>query len=184
MQQLFTQKLRFKQKEHIKWEEKRIKNLLKQSSSNLSINTLENNFGDYPLYGATGIIKKIDFYEKEEDYIAIVKDGAGVGRTFYCTPYSSIIGTLQYLSNTEGNNLKFIYYLLSYLKFEKYIIGSTIPHIYFKDYSKEKVNAPCLEEQTKIANFLTNLDKKIDQVAIELKYINEFKKGLLQQMFV
>lgn len=184
MQQLFAEKLRFRQNICCKWEEKRMKDLLNHSSSNLSVTALENNFGQYPLYGATGLIKNIDFYEKKKDYIAIVKDGAGVGRTFYCPAYSSILGTLQYLINTEGNNLKFIYYLLSSLKFEKYIIGSTIPHIYFKDYSKKKVNIPCLEEQVQIANFLTNLDKKIDQIVSELEHINEFKKSLLQQMFV
>jgi type I restriction enzyme S subunit len=46
---------------------------------------------------------------------------------------------LQYLSNKNNNNLRFIYYLISRLKFKKYIIGSKISHIYFKNYSKEKI---------------------------------------------
>jgi len=39
------------------------------------------------------------------------------------------------------------------------IIGSNIPYIYFKGYSKEKVNVLDLEEQTQIANSLTNFEK-------------------------
>jgi len=43
---------------------------------------------------------------------------------------------------------------------------------------------PCLQEQTKIANFLSSLDKKIDSTKEQLAKTKEFKKGLLQNMFV
>jgi type I restriction enzyme S subunit len=43
---------------------------------------------------------------------------------------------------------------------------------------------PSLEEQTKIANFLSAIDRKIDLVSQQLEQAKAFKKGLLQQMFV
>lgn len=46
-----------------------------------------------------------------------------------------------------------------------------------------KVNLPSLPEQTKIANFLSNIDEKIEEVNRELELHKEFKKGLLQKMF-
>jgi len=42
---------------------------------------------------------------------------------------------------------------------------------------------PSLSEQTKIANFLTALDRKIESVALQITHAQVFKKGLLQQIF-
>ena len=160
-----------------------LKDILLSSSSNLSMADLEDNFGDYKLYGATGFIKCIDFFDKDEEYIAIVKDGAGVGKSFLCDPKSSILSTLQYLTPKNKNNLKFSYYLLYNIHFEKYKVGSTIPHIYYKDYSKKKVFIPSIEEQRKIANFLVNIDKKINLLNQKQKLLRNFKKFCLQNIF-
>ena len=187
MQQIFNQKLRFKDEngeDYPDWDEKKLGDILKSSTSNLSINNLEDNNGKYPLYGASGFLKNINFFEKDEKYIAIVKDGSGVGKTFLCNGKSSILGTLQYLIANDKNRIEYIYYLIKFtVKFKKYIIGSSIPHIYFKEYSKENVNVASISEQTKIANFLTAIDAKIEEINRELKLNREFKKGLLQKMF-
>ncbi|MFZ2891108.1 restriction endonuclease subunit S [Sulfuricurvum sp.] len=48
-----------------------------------------------------------------------------------------------------------------------------------------KITIPSsIEEQTKIANFLSAIDTKINLVAKELDEAKNFKKALLQQMFV
>ena len=49
---------------------------------------------------------------------------------------------------------------------------------------KTRIIYPCLKEQKKIADFLTAVDKKIEIVSHQLEKTKEFKKGLLQQMFV
>ena len=43
---------------------------------------------------------------------------------------------------------------------------------------------PSLEEQTKIANFLSAIDQKINVVSGQIEQAKTWKKGLLQQMFV
>ncbi|AXX95089.1 restriction endonuclease subunit S [Arcobacter ellisii] len=56
--------------------------------------------------------------------------------------------------------------------------------ISFKQFSEIKLPYPSIEEQTKIANFLSSIDSKIEQVQKQLDSTKEFKKALLQQMFV
>ena len=78
----------------------------------------------------------------------------------------------------------FLYCLLGNIDFTKYITGSTIPHIYFKDYKNEVCGIPSLPEQTKIANFLSVLDEKMSHCGKEIEGMETWKKGLLQGMFV
>lgn len=187
MQKLFSQEIRFKDEngnDFPDWEEKKLGEICNKQSSNISANTLNESEGNYKVYGATGFLQYVDFYREEYAYISIVKDGAGVGRILLCEAKSSVLGTLDILKPKENNNIQFLYALISNIRFEKYITGSTIPHIYFKDYSKEKINVPIAAEQKKIAAFLNLLDRAIEFVATEIDFTTEYKKGLLQKMFV
>ena len=181
MQQIFTQKLRFDFNE--KWKVYKLKDLLSVKSSNISINKVDNNTGEYPLYGTGGYLQNIDFYEMEDEYISITKDGS-VGKIDYHEGKSSIINTSQYLIPNKNFNIRFLYYQLQTLNFEKYIVGSSIPHIYFKDYGNEKVKIPNLLEQEIIAKLFIVIDKKLYMLDKSISLMYRFKKGLLQQMFI
>lgn len=136
------------------------------STSNIAIKDIKNKKGNYPVYGASGIIGYVDFYSKEKECVAVVKDGS-IGKVFLLPAKSSVISTLCYLENIEILNIKYLYYFLQSINFIKYKKGSMIPHIYFKDYKKEKVIIPPIEEQKRIVE---KLDKLINACE-ELKKI-------------
>jgi len=187
MHKIFNQELRFKDengKDFPEWKEKRLGEIALKRSSNISANSLSENHGSYKIYGATGFLQNIDFFREEEAYISIIKDGAGVGRLFLCEPYTSVLGTLDIINIKDDTNLYFLYLLLSTIDFTKYITGSTIPHIYFKDYSKEKLIIPSPAEQIKIASFLTEIDLHIEKSKYQIEESIEYKKSLLQKLFV
>ena len=187
MQQIFSQELRFKDdngNDFPDWEEKKLGDVAQKKSSNISANKIEENIGDYIIYGASGILKMVDFYKEENDYVSIVKDGAGVGRLLYCNGKSSVLGTLEIIKPKKDLNTYFLFCLLNNIDFVKYVTGSTIPHIYFKDYSLEICGIPSVPEQTKIANFLSAIDVKINHCQEQIDQTTIWKKGLLQQMFV
>ena len=132
--------------------------------------------GEYPLYGAGGFLKSIDFYEMDCDYISIVKDGSGVGNISFHEKNSSIVNTSQYLLPKDNIDINFIFYLLQTINLDKYKTGSTIPHIYFKDYSIEKVHIPKLDEQSRIGFLFKNIDLKIKILEKKCQNYQEFKK--------
>ena len=165
------------------WKTYKLKDLLHNKSSSISINQLDDNVGNYPLYGASGFLKCIDFYEMDSDYISIVKDGSGVGNISFHEKNTSVVNTSQYILPKENLNIHFIFYLLQTINLNKYKTGSTIPHIYFKDYSIEKVKIPKYDEQKKIGILLKNLDAKIEILDNKLQMCQNFKKYLMQQMF-
>jgi type I restriction enzyme S subunit len=175
-------KLRFKEFKG-DWQVKKLGDVCEKKSSSISANSITNNNGEYKIYGASGFLKKIDFYTQEKPYIAIIKDGSGVGRTLLCDKKSSVIGTLDIIKNKDKNVLKFILETINKISFNKYIVGGAIPHIYFKDYSKESIFSPNSKEQQKIADCLTSLDDLITAQDKKLQNLKTHKKGLMQKLF-
>ena len=145
------------------WQTKKLGEICDKASSNVSQNQLNNENGSYPIYGAKGLLKNVSFYHQDKEYIAIVKDGAGIGRIALLPPKSSVIGTLQYLLPKEGVNIKFLYYFLSSIDFLKYKNGSTIPHIYYKDYANAQILIPALSEQKRIVKILDEVFEGIEK---------------------
>lgn len=189
MQKIFSQELRFKDdngNDYPDWEETTLKNITNYISSKKSSNQYNesNNSEGYPVYDAIQEIGKDLQYDMKEPYISILKDGAGVGRLNLRAGKSSVIGTMGYI---QANNvdIQFLYYRMKLLNFRKFIIGSTIPHLYYKDYSKEKILIPTSnDEQKKIGHFILNIDKLISNKTLKLDYLKQRKQGLLQKMFI
>lgn len=86
----------------------------------------------------------------------------------------------------ENNNQEFLYQYLIYMEdiWGKFSQGSTFDSVNSEQIKKLSLFIPCLQEQTKIADFLTKLDDKIEKLALQLEQVKTWKKGLLQQMFV
>ena len=157
--------------------ELRIKDICDKGSSNLKQKDVEGQNGSYPVYGASGIISHISTYHQKDNYIAIVKDGSGIGRVTFMPAKSSVIGTMQYILPQKGFNINYIGYCLMSLDLTKYKQGAAIPHIYFKDYGERKVNVTeDIDEQESIVSYLDNSFAKIDQLkAKAAKAVGEAK---------
>ena len=165
------------------WEYKKLNEVCDKGSSNIVINKLIDNNGDYPLYGASGLIKDIDFYHQDKRYIGIVKDGAGVGRVNIYPAFSSLVGTMQYIFPKEGYSLDFIKYFLIKLDLSHCVSGATIPHIYFKDYGKELIPTPSLDAQLEIVSELDKINELIRLKKEQLKDFDNLAQSLFYEMF-
>ena len=131
-----------------------LEDVCEKGASNLKQSDVVSMTGEYPIYGAAGYLGNVDFYHQEKPYVAIVKDGAGIGRTTLHPAKSSVIGTMQYLLPKDNVLPEYLYYVVQHMHLEKYFTGATIPHIYFRDYKNEKFNLDSLDKQAEIVEIL------------------------------
>ena len=87
---------------------------------------------------------------------------------------------------TKENGIFLSYLIRSKLKMKiaQLAQGNSVVHLYATQLKGVELNLPCLEEQTKIANFLSVIDQKIEVVSKQIEQAKQWKKGLLQQMFI
>lgn len=160
---------------------RQVKDICTKGSSQVAQKDLEGLTGEYPIYGASGLIKNVDFYHQEKEYIGLVKDGSGIGRVMFLPPKSSVIGTLQYILPKEGYNIRYIGYCLQSLKLDKYKQGAAIPHIYFKDYGEAQIFvADNPDEQQRIVSLLDAEFAKIDALKANAERNLQNAKDLFQ----
>ena len=201
MQKLFSQEFRFKDEQgndYLDWEEKTLGEVAKFYSGGTPETTKKQYYtGNIPFIKSGEIA-----FSSTEQFISdeglnnssakIVKKGdilyALYGATSGEVAVSKINGAINQavLCIRSDFSHDFIYF---YLNFKKDAIVSTYiqggqGNLSAKIVKFLKINFPSLEEQQKIANFLSAIDKKIDLVAEQLEQARTFKKGLLQQMFI
>jgi len=151
-----------------------------KGSSNISLNKIKKDDGEFPVYGAKGYVQNVSFYQQESEYLGIIKDGAGIGRVSKHPAKSSILATMQYIIPINGFDIQFVNYFLNYIDFEKYRTGSTIPHIYYKDYKSEPFPLIPLAEQKRIVAKLDELFALIENGKLKVEKLLADAKELFQ----
>lgn len=133
--------------------------------------------GPFAVYGATGIVGYLSNYSSANEYLSVIKDGAGVGRITYCNPKTSLLGTMAYIIPNEKANINWLKYVLISLDLGKSVSKTTIPHIYFSDYGNREIPYVNRISQQKIADFLDCKCDALDSVLARTRAsIEEYKK--------
>lgn len=114
----------------------------------------------------------------------IIVSRVGVGKVAVCE-YD--VCTSQDFTNLipEKDNSIFLAYLiqLQTINFAKFNQGTSIKGFVKNDLESIKINMPCLKEQKKVADFLTAVDKKIQQLTRKKELLEQYKKGVMQKIF-
>jgi type I restriction enzyme S subunit len=194
MQKLFSQELKFKDdngNDFPDWEEKQVKDIFTVTRGNVLAMSLVEEKSDkeykYPVYSSQTKNKGLAGYYKDylfEDAITWTTDGAGAGDVnfrkgkFYCTNVCGV------LFSEKGYANLFIAELLNSIS-RKYVSYVGNPKLMNNVMAEILINIPeSIIEQTKIANFLSAIDDKINTVQQQIEKTEVWKKGLLQKMFV
>jgi len=161
----------------------KLEDVCERGTSSLMQKDIVDKNGKYPVYGASGRIGSMETYQQEHQTVAVVKDGAGIGRTMLLPEKSSIIGTMQYLIPKNCIELEYLYYAVKYMHLEKYFSGATIPHIYFRDYKTEEFNLHNKTEQQEIISTLKRVEAVISNRREQLAMLDELVKARFVEMF-
>ena len=138
--------------------------------------------GEYPILATGGEIGRTDtpIYDKES--VLIGRKGT-IDRPIYMNTPFWTVDTLFY-SEIHNNYIpKFIYYKFQCINWKKYCEASGVPSLSASTIESIKYKLPSLQEQERIANFLTKVDKIIEKQDEKVKNLEKYKKGMMQKIF-
>ena len=200
MQKLFSQQIRFKAddgSEFGEWEEKELKEV---AEINPKAKKLPANFIYIDLEsvekGQLLLQKNIELQDAPSRAQRLLAKGDVLFQmvrpyqqnNYYFNLSGEYVASTGYAQIRTKLDSKFIYYALHEKTFLDEVMnrctGTSYPAINSSDLSSIEILIPCLEEQTKIANVLSAIDQKIEVVSKQIEQAKQWKKGLLQQMFI
>lgn len=200
MQKLFSQQIRFKADDGSEFGEWDLKELKEVAQINPKVEKLPEKFIYIDLEsvekGQLLLEKNITLSEAPSRAQRLLSKGDVLFQmvrpyqqnNYYFNLDEQYVASTGYAQIRTELNSKFIYYSLHEKSFLDEVMnrctGTSYPAINSSDLSSIEILVPCLEEQTKIANFLSSIDQKIEVVAQQIEQAKQWKKGLLQQMFV
>ncbi len=201
MQKIFSQEIRFKNdsgKDFPEWEEKRLGEVFYEPKkekvkkpNNYELLTVKlhcrgiEKSGKFPNTTEKGrpyyIVNSGEFLIGKQNFH---NGGFGISLFDNCITSNAIM----HLKTEKDIDIYFIWYYMSqynfYKRVELLIGGTGQKEISKKGFKKLKINLPSLSEQQKIANFLSAIDKKIEILDNKIKKMQEWKRGLMQGVFV
>ena len=189
MQQLFSQELRFKDEngnEFPDWEEERLGELLDyiQPTKYLVESTDYDDSFKTPVLtaGKSFILGYTDetFGIYDKGLPLIIFDDFTTAIQFVDFPFKAKSSAMKLLVPKKGSN---IYFIFEAMQLIKYSIGGHERH-WISKYSKIEIPIPSADEQNKISKFMTTINDKISRTQAQIENTQEYKKGLLQTMFV
>ena len=211
MQKLFSQQLRFKAdngSEFGEWESKKISDLFDEVRNKVADRDIET----YSITAGKGFVSQANKFGRDisgkqnSNYIVLKPNdfsyNKGNSKTYkygcvYLNELNYDIAVPNVFISFRSKKLnlvheKFYSKLFEFHYLDKYLrllISSSARMDGLLNVSKDgffeiKLPYPCLEEQTKIANFLSAIDQNIEVTAQQIEQAKQWKKGLLQQMFV
>jgi type I restriction enzyme S subunit len=128
-------------------------------------------------------IKRLKFKVVKEKAIIFAKVGAAIFLERKRLAENFLIDN-NIMAFIPNENISYVRHYFNTIRLSKYAQVGALPSYNASDLETIKIQIPCIEEQTKIANFLSRIDSKIEQTKQQLDSTKEFKKALLQQMFV
>lgn len=137
--------------------------------------------GIHPVVYSNGIINYHNSFQVKGPGVITGRSGT-IGKVHYVTDDYWPHNTSLWVTKFNNANVKFIYYLYTYIGFERFSSGSGVPTLNRNDAHDYWVLVPPMEEQTAIAAILSDMDKDIQTLQQRLDKIRQLKQGMMQEL--
>ncbi len=180
-EKLFSQKIRFNNENNFpKWETKKIKDILTIGSGK-DYKHLEG--GNIPVYGTGGVITFVSSFLYDGETVCIGRKGT-IDKPLYFNGKIWTVDTLFYTHSFNNSIPKFIFHIFQSVNWKEYNEASGVPSLSKNTIENITVIIPSIEEQIKIANFLSSIEEKIETEKKILVQYEIQKKYLLANLFI
>ncbi len=168
------------------WEEKKLGEVADIKTGRKDVKDAVEN-GQYPFFIRSDEVKTINSYSYDGEAILIPGEGR-LGEIFhYINGKFDFHQRVYKISDFKNINSQYLlYYMISNFKRHamKYTVKATVDSLRLPMLTKFKILIPSLPEQEKIGTFFKNLDNIIEKQELELENYKNFKKSMLQKLFV
>lgn len=187
MQLLFTQRLRFHNTNgnpFADWEEGKLGDIanITTGDSNREDSNLS---GEYTFFDRSQDIRSSDRYLFDGEAIIVAGEGQEFCPKYFIGKFDLHQRTYAIMNFPKAHG-KYLFYYVDFYKnyFLSVAVGSTVKSLRLPMFYGMPIKIPNIKEQQKIADFLTAIDTKITALGNQLTTAQDFKKSLLQKMFV
>ncbi len=145
--------------------------------------------GQYPYYGASGIIDYLDDYIFDGKYLLISEDGENLRSrkteiAFFAKSKFWVNNHAHIVTARENLDIDFLYYYIKILNISPYITGAVQPKLNKASLENIELPLPPLKEQKRIAAILSALDDKIEVNNQINKNLEEQAQAIFKSWFV
>ena len=140
------------------------------------------NDGKYPILGTSGVIGRTNNFLYNKPSVLIGRKGTIDKPQYMETPFWTV-DTLFYSEIFCKNSPKYIYYSFQNINWKKYDESTGVPSLSCSTIENIDYLVPNIEEQTKIAKFLSLLDKKIELQTNKIEDLKLYKLSLREKLF-
>lgn len=142
---------------------------------------VENENGQYPIYGSGGIMGYADLYLCEAGSTVIGRKGT-INRPIFVPTRFWNVDTAFGIKCREGND-KFFFYLFKSIDFTRYNKSTTLPSLVKSDLLKIEIPVPPISEQELIVAELDLLSSVIEKKKAQLKELDNLAQSIFYDMF-
>ena len=194
LQKLFPKKDGFKPEVRYKnfndaWEQRKLGEVVERFDNlRIPVTSSKREKGITPYYGANGIQDYVQGYTHDGEFVLVAEDGANDLQNYPVHYVNGKVWVNNHAHVLQGKNKMvdnlFLVNAIKQIKIETYLVGGSRAKLNADVMMKLPIKVPTFNEQQRLGKYFARLDSLITLHQCKLEKLKQFKKFILQNMFI